>query len=97
MNRRQRVEPIRRQRTIFYDAAGNVDRSFEFYAHMFREDVALSIMPIGGNSSRPNFKIALSPENDEVQQIITPGLKPGYSRHSLTKALCDFLKMLSAN
>jgi hypothetical protein len=64
---------------------------------MFFEDVSLGIMPIGGRSSRPDFKITLSPANTEAQNIISVGLAGGHATHSLGDTVCEFFRMLAAN
>jgi hypothetical protein len=97
MNKRRSIEPIRRQRTIFYSSSGNIERPVEFYMHMFPEDVALSIMPIGGRSSRPDFKVTISPADRRTEQIIAAGLNESHSRDSLANALYDFFRMSAAS
>jgi hypothetical protein len=97
MNRRRSIEPIRKQRTIFYNSSESTERPVEFYMHMFPEDVSLSIMPIGGRSSRPDFKVTISPADKRAEQIIVAGLNRSHSRDSLANALYDFLRMSAAN
>jgi hypothetical protein len=97
MNKRRIVEPIRKQRTIFYHSPQDADRPVEFYMHMFPEDVSLGIMPIGGRTKRPDFKITISPANKQAQAIITAGLDRRDYAHSLTETVCDFFRVVAAN
>jgi len=97
MNRRTPTEPIRKQRTIFYHSPQSADRPVEFYMHMFPEDVSLGIMPIGGRTKRPDFKITISPANKQAQAIIATGLDRRNSAHSLAESVCDLFRTVAAN
>jgi len=65
--------------------------------HMFSEDVALGVMPIGGRSSRPNFQVTLSPDAKQAKDVIVKGLKEHGYGHSLADTLYDFFHLLAAN
>ncbi len=97
MNQRRTVEPIRKQRTIFYRSPQDAERPVEFYMHMFPEDVSLGIMPIGGRTKRPDFKISITPANKQAQAIIAAGLGREHHRHSLAEAVCEVFETVSAN
>ena len=67
--------------------------------HMFPEDVSLGIMPIGGRSSRPDFKVTLCPADKAAKEIITAGLNRrdyGYG-NSLADSLYEFFRLLAAD
>jgi hypothetical protein len=96
MNKRRTVEPIRKQRTIFYNSPPSANGPVEFYMHMFSEDVSLGIMPIGGRTKRSDFKIAVSPADKQTQAILAAGLDRHHYRHSLTEAVCEFFGMVAA-
>ncbi len=97
MKKRRSVEPIRKQRTIFYNSGETGERLPEFYMHVFPEDVSLAIMPIGGRTNRPGFKVAVSPVDNRAQAIIAAGLDRRQYANSLTEAVCDFFRTVSAN
>jgi len=67
--------------------------------HMLPEDVSLGIMPIGGRSSRPDFKVTLCPADKSAKEIIAAGLNRrdyGYGR-SLADSLYEFFRLLAAD
>ncbi len=64
---------------------------------MFSEDVAVSIMPIGGRSSRADFQVTISPADRRAGDIIMRGLEEHGHAHSPADALYDFFRLLSAN
>lgn len=62
------------------------------YQHMFEEDIHLGIMPIGAQSSRPDFKISIAPSSAEMEELITQGLPTFHGEaHSLADAVCSFV------
>jgi hypothetical protein len=63
---------------------------------MFSEDLAVSIMPIGGRSSRTNFRVTISPDEERAKDIIMTGLKEHGHGHSLADTLYDFFQLISA-
>ena len=63
---------------------------------MFSEDLAVSIMPIGGRSSRTNFRVTISPDEERAKDIIMTGLKEHGHGHSLADTLYDFFQLVSA-
>lgn len=97
MNQRRIAEPIRKQRTIFYRSPQDAERPVEYYMHMFPEDVSLGIMPIGGRTKRPDFKISITPANKQAQAIITSGLDREHNSHSLAETVCEVFETVSAN
>jgi hypothetical protein len=96
MSKRHSVQPIRRQRAIFYDLPSIAERAPQFYMHMFPEDVSLGIMPIGGRSSRPDFKVKISPANEGTEKIIMAGLNARQYQGSLADELYEFFRLLAA-
>jgi len=68
-----------------------------FYMHMFPEDVSLSIMPIGGHSSRPNFEVTLCPADKRVEGIIRAGLADDYHGSSLADTLYELFRLVAAD
>jgi hypothetical protein len=97
MNKPRAIEPIRKQRTIFYNSPRNTADSIGFYMHMFPEDMSVSIMPIGGRTKRPDFKITISPINMQVQEVIAAGLDERQGYHSLTEAVCKLFRTVAVN
>ncbi|PYJ61823.1 MAG: hypothetical protein DME24_05655 [Verrucomicrobia bacterium] len=97
MNKQRSVEPVRKKRTIFYSSPQSGERPFEFYMHMFPEDLSLGIMPIGGRSKRKGFKITISPPDKRAEEIIAAGLDRRNYRNSVVEAVCDFFRMVAAN
>jgi hypothetical protein len=99
MNKRHSSEPIRKRQGIFYHLPPSQEGFGEFYMHMLPEDVSLGIMPIGGRSSRPDFKVTLCPADKAVKEIITSGINRrdyGYGS-SLADTLYEFFRLLAAD
>jgi hypothetical protein len=98
MNPRRTVQSIRKQRTIFYNSPHDAERPVAFYMHMFPEDVSLGIMPIGGRTKkRPDFKVCITPANQEVQALIAAGLDREHHGNSLTEVVCEVFQAVSVN
>jgi hypothetical protein len=97
MNQQRTSEPIRKQRTIYYRSPQDTERTVEFYMHMFPKDVSLGIMPIGGRSKRPDFKISVIPPNKQVAAIVAAGLESEHYSHPLAAAVSDVFETVSAN
>ena len=99
MNNHHSSETIRKRQGVFYYSPTSSQVFEGIYMHMFPEDVSLGIMPIGGRSSRPDFKVTLSPANKATKRIITAGLNRqdyGYG-NSLTDSVCEFFRLLAAD
>jgi hypothetical protein len=97
MNSPHPHRPLHKRRGIFYYSTEDEERLPGFYVDMFSEDVAVSIMPIGGRSSRPNFQVTISPDDQRAKKIIVTGLKEHGYGHSLADTLFDFFHLLAAN
>src|SRR5437899_1155176 len=97
MNSAHPQRPRHKRRGIFYYSRENQERLPGFYMDMFSEDVAVSIMPIGGRSSRPNFQVTISPDDERAKGIIMTGLREHGYGHSLADTLYDFFHLLAAN
>ncbi|MDR4496426.1 MAG: hypothetical protein MRK02_00620 [Candidatus Scalindua sp.] len=68
------------------------DLHSSFYTHMLIEDLHLGIMPIGGRSKNPNFKVEINPHSKEVEKLITNSLLTHRGRQwSLTESVCNFI------
>jgi hypothetical protein len=96
MNSTRPQRPVRKRRGIFYYSPENEELGPGFYMHMFSEDLAVSIMPIGGRSSRTNFRVTISPDEERAKDIIMTGLKEHGHGHSLADTLYDFFQLVSA-
>ncbi len=96
MNSTRPQRPIRKRRGIFYYSPEDEELGPGFYMHMFSEDLAVSIMPIGGRSSRTNFRVTISPDEERAKDIIMTGLKEHGHGHSLADTLYDFFQLVSA-
>jgi hypothetical protein len=97
MNKGHLSKPVYKRRGIFYLSPPTMEGFTEFYMHMFPEDVSLGIMPIGGRSSRPDFKVTLCPADREVEQLITAGLAIRYHGSSLADTLYGLFHLVAAD
>jgi len=97
MTKKRPIEPVRKQRTHFYRSGESSERLSDFYMHMFSEDVALNVMPIGGRSSRQGFKVQLSPSDSRAEEIIVTGLNRRHAGDSLAHALYDLFRMVGGS
>ncbi len=61
------------------------------YPHMLIEDISLDVMPIGGRSERPGFRVFLQPSDQQTEERVTDGLKGNYAR-GLAGAVSGFLR-----
>jgi len=69
------------------------DLHSSMYSHMLIEDLHLGIMPIGGHSENPNFKVEVAPESPELENIIRLGLPTHDGEpYNITEAVCDFIE-----
>jgi hypothetical protein len=73
------------------------------YAHMFVDDVANMVFPIGGyvkerNNPAVRLLVADSVQTKETEQLVTAGLSYGesYSRADLSRAVCDWGRYCSS-
>jgi hypothetical protein len=60
------------------------------FSHMLQEDLHLGIMPIGGRSTRPNFKVSLIPASPGIELMLCEGLSRSDSTRTLAEALWKF-------
>lgn len=70
------------QQSVFYHSKEDPflrtrpDYFSQLYPHMLIEDVANTIMPIGGHSERDSFPIVVVPSNSKAQELIASALGP---------------------
>lgn len=98
MNRRRQTEFSRKQRTVDYllpDRPNEVAAASPFYMHMFPQDVSLGILPIGGRTTRPDFKVLVSPDNKNAEEVIRQGLTGNEFNNSLADSLYHFFRPLA--
>lgn len=62
------------------------------YLHMLAEDVGVGIMPIGGRSQRSGFKVRLTPQDGEVEELVILGLGDKHGADALAASVCDFVQ-----
>ena len=101
MKRKPSAEVERMQDSVSYNPDSDIknkenipDRSkyyTKFYAHMFIEDVKLSIMPIGGRTARKNFQISVDPSDESVEKIIEKAFASNNYRSGISREVCDFV------
>ena len=87
-------EPNTRKSVRYFitDRSSNRDLNISLYAHMFIEDMHLSVMPIGGRSENINFAVNIDPPSKEVEDLIRLGLCTHHGESwNLTKAVCKFI------
>jgi len=100
MRRPPEPELNRSQQSIFYysDLAGREDPVLrarpdyfrQSYTHMLIEDVAASIMPIGGRSQNRPFRVLLTPADPKVEELIEGGIAHRDYNGDLAESVCDF-------
>lgn len=62
------------------------------YSNMLIQDLHMGIMPIGGTSENPNFKVEINPPSKEVETLIANSLLTQSGRQwDLTESVCDFI------
>lgn len=65
------------------------------YRHMFFEDVAIGIMPLGGQFRPARLRVTLDPSDDERAKLIGEALHHGRDS-DLADGLCDFLRRVGS-
>src|SRR5260221_13575802 len=97
------MSTIRHQRAIYYPADLTEDGSMaipkpfaELYTHMFIEDVSLGIMPIGGRSSRSDFKVTTLAQQQGVEAMIVSAISRENVREGLASGLSECFRMIAS-
>lgn len=81
---------------FFQSLVGEYD--MHLYAHMFREDVALAIMPIGGNSRRhPNFSTQLAGVDSDKALALLKSVAGGKARGDLNRIVSNAIEQVVKN
>jgi len=100
MTNKQQKRFVRKQQTVYYhmaDQPSEVELASSFYTHMFSQDVSLGILPASCFTAKPNFKVTILPENDDVETVIRQGLADDRFNDSLANALYYFFYPLAAS
>lgn len=81
---------------FFQSLAGEYD--IHLYAHMFREDVTLAIMPIGGNSRRhPNFSTELAGVDSDRALALLKSVAGGKANGDLNRIVSSVIEQVVKN
>ncbi len=68
-----------------------------FYNHMLTEDIHLGIMPFGGRTKNELFKVAVKPQDAEIENLIKDSLLTHHGEpYDLKEAICDFIDEAAA-
>jgi len=66
-----------------------------FYSHMLVEDVSSGIMPFRGTKIWETFKVVISPNSSDIENLVILALGEQYHRRALEEVVCDFCRECS--
>jgi hypothetical protein len=100
MNRRNKEQEIREQRSVFYfTPRGNPEgllQATELYTNMFMQDVSQAILPSWATRRGSKADVSIAPANEEVEKKIAAALdisRQGYYHRDLARALSEFFRL----
>jgi hypothetical protein len=95
MPRRSRYSLHRQQRWQHVSSGPEPLEMPSLYRHMFLEDVAIGIMPLGGQFRPARLRVTLEPADSPRSDMIGEALHRGQNSN-LADGLCDFLRRVAS-